>query len=472
MKFTSCITYVAVMLCLSTYAFSQETGDNLKYSIDEPDNFWVLEMVDSLRHETSLCSDCDSPPTFKRYVDKYGDVLYRLRYACDQRNSVIRIFDERGEPVTHCLVIDGVKDCNDFEAYSNFTFSPDLLDIWSCKRGFNCEAKDRLGLWRSYEINASGSECRDKVRELSISSDFERYSWYSSEGVISDEKEVPISYTGQYDIQVTDADGCINKKGEMIHVYQEKSIPVEGDKILCEDEITQLRSAGWEAYKWSNGDTTDHAVIEEPGSYQLEVTDELGCKDSINFEVVGVPERDVHIRAGEELFYIEQVIPVSLELDGLDYEDIKSISWTSTGDLTCDDCPTPFGKFEGDSDIQVLIEDRYSCFYEDDITVEPVGVYKDVYGANIFTPNGDGENDLFMIRSLDGAATVHYLTIYNRWGVPLHQVGLHQINDENFGWDGHNDGEPAPSGVYVYVAEVEFIDGSRQKITGDILLVN
>jgi len=458
------------MLCLSTYAFSQETGDNLKYSIDEPDNFWVLEMVDSLRHETSLCSDCDSPPTFKRYVDKYGDVLYRLRYACDQRNSVIRIFDERGEPVTHCLVIDGVKDCNDFEAYSNFTFSPDLLDIWSCKRGFNCEAKDRLGLWRSYEINASGSECRDKVRELSISSDFERYSWYSSEGVISDEKEVPISYTGQYDIQVTDADGCINKKGEMIHVYQEKSIPVEGDKILCEDEITQLRSAGWEAYKWSNGDTTDHAVIEEPGSYQLEVTDELGCK--INFEVVGVPERDVHIRAGEELFYIEQVIPVSLELDGLDYEDIKSISWTSTGDLTCDDCPTPFGKFEGDSDIQVLIEDRYSCFYEDDITVEPVGVYKDVYGANIFTPNGDGENDLFMIRSLDGAATVHYLTIYNRWGVPLHQVGLHQINDENFGWDGHNDGEPAPSGVYVYVAEVEFIDGSRQKITGDILLVN
>lgn len=472
MRFTTCITYIAVVLASYGAALGQEDLDNRKYSIDEPSNIWVLDMVDSLRNVTDLCSNCDSPPTFKRYIDKYGDVLYRLRYACDPRNSVIRIFDERGAPVTQCLVIDGVKDCNDFEAYSNFTFSPDLLDIWSCKRGFNCVAKDRLGLFRSYDINASGSECRDKVRELSINSEFVRYSWYSSEGVISDQKSVPIAYSGQYDIQVTDPDGCTNKKSEMIHVYQERSIPVEGDKILCEDEITQLRSSGYASYKWSNGDTTDHVVIEDPGSYLLEVTNELGCKDSINFEVVGVPHRDVDIRAGEESFFVDQVIPVSLELDGLDFEDIKSISWTSTGELTCDDCPTPFGKFGGESDIQVLIEDKYSCFYEDDITVEPVGVFKEVYGANIFTPNGDGENDLFMIRSLAGAATVHFLTIYNRWGVPLHQVGLHEINDENFGWDGMQDGAPAPTGVYVYVAEVEFIDGSRQKITGDILLVN
>ena len=453
MRFTTCITYIAVVLASYGAALGQEDLDNRKYSIDEPSNIWVLDMVDSLRNVTDLCSNCDSPPTFKRYIDKYGDVLYRLRYACDPRNSVIRIFDERGAPVTQCLVIDGVKDCNDFEAYSNFTFSPDLLDIWSCKRGFNCVAKDRLGLFRSYDINASGSECRDKVRELSINSEFVRYSWYSSEGVISDQKSVPIAYSGQYDIQVTDPDGCTNKKSEMIHVYQERSIPVEGDKILCEDEITQLRSSGYASYKWSNGDTTDHVVIEDPGSYLLEVTNELGCKDSINFEVVGVPHRDVDIRAGEESFFVDQVIPVSLELDGLDFEDIKSISWTSTGELTCDDCPTPFGKFGGESDIQVLIEDKYSCFYEDDITVEPVGVFKEVYGANIFTPNGDGENDLFMIRSLAGAATVHFLTIYNRWGVPLHQVGLHEINDENFGWDGMQDGAPAPTGCLLYTSD-------------------
>ena len=463
---------MTLLLLTSGRSYSQEGTENLKYSIDEPSNFWVLEMVDSLRFETDLCDNCDSPPTFIRYVDKYGAVLYRLRYACDNRNSVIRIYDERGNPVTHCIVKDGVKDCNDFEAYTNFTFSPDLLNVWSCKRGFNCVAKDRLGLFRSFKINATGSACTDKVRELSISTEFERYAWYSAEGVISDQKSVPVTYTGQYDIQVTDPDGCTNKKGDMIHVYQERSIPVEGDKILCNDEITHLRSEGYESYRWSNGDTTDHTIIEEPGSYQLEVTNELGCKNTLNFEVMGVPERDIRIRAGEELFYIDQVIPVSLELDGLDHEDIKSISWTSTGDLTCDDCLTPFGKFEGDSDIQVLVEDRYNCFYEHDITVEPVGVFKEVYGANIFTPNGDGENDIFTIRSREGAATVHHLTIYNRWGVPLHQVGKHEINDESFGWDGKQNGAPAPFGVYVYVAEVEFIDGSRQKITGDILLAN
>jgi len=46
------------------------------------------------------------------------------------------------------------------------------------------------------------------------------------------------------------------------------------------------------------------------------------------------------------------------------------------------------------------------------------------------------------------------------------------INDETFGWDGTTNGAPAPPGVYVYIAEVEFVDGSRKKITGDVLLVN
>ena len=168
MRFTYCITYLTLLLLTSGRSYSQEGTENLKYSIDEPSNFWVLEMVDSLRFETDLCDNCDSPPTFIRYVDKYGAVLYRLRYACDNRNSVIRIYDERGNPVTHCIVKDGVKDCNDFEAYTNFTFSPDLLNVWSCKRGFNCVAKDRLGLFRSFKINATGSACTDKVRELSI----------------------------------------------------------------------------------------------------------------------------------------------------------------------------------------------------------------------------------------------------------------------------------------------------------------
>lgn len=462
------ITYIAASAQnAGTHDFHKE-----RYAIEDPTNNWVLDMVDSLRFNTDLCNTCLSPPTFKRYVDESGQVLYRLRYACDNKSSVIRIYDETGEPVTHCIIEGDIRDCNDFEAYTNFTFSDDILDIWSCKRGFNCVAKDRLGLFRAFEIEASGSPCHDKIRELSTDDNFVTYQWQSQEGVISNFDMVSINYTGQYHLMVSDQDGCSTQKQEQIHVYEEKEIIVDGDRILCEDEHTELSTSGFASYVWSNGDTTDHTIVDQPGSYKVYTTSDIGCIDSLAIEVVGVPERDINIEAGEDLFYIDQVIPIHLEMEGWSTEDIKEITWSSTGELSCDDCPNPFGKFGGDSDIQVMIEDRYGCFYIDDITVSPAGVYKDVYGANIFTPNGDGENDLFRLRSLQGAATVHNLSIYNRWGVPIFEVGQHMINDERYGWDGTQKGEPAPPGVYVYIAKVEFVDGSTQTLTGDVLLVN
>ena len=37
-----------------------------------------------------------------------------------------------------------------------------------------------------------------------------------------------------------------------------------------------------------------------------------------------------------------------------------------------------------------------------------------IYAANIFTPNGDGDNDVFWIIAED--VTEYQLKIYNRWG--------------------------------------------------------
>ena len=453
-------------------AQSENRNNYSKYTIDEPSNAWILDMVDSIRYQTSLCETCLSPPTFKRFEDKFGRTLFRLRFACDRESSFIKIYDDAGGLIAHCIVGPDIHDCEDFEDYTNFAFTKNLLNIWSCKDGFYCPAKDSLGLFKQYDIVVSGSECVDKIRQLSVDATFSNYKWSNATGQEHAKRDLIADQSGMYGITVEDHDGCFNKKSQEVHVYVEKEIPITGSKVLCPDEITVLKSEGFQTYEWSTGETTAQIEVAEPGPISLTVTDDLGCMDSVSVEVISIEGRSVAVRAGEELFYRGQVIPIQLSLNNLESDDIKDIFWSSQGELTCDDCFTPFGKFSEDSEILVMITDQNDCVYEHAITVKPEAAYKDVYAANIFTPDGDGENDIFMLRSLEGAAIVHQFKVFNRWGMPIHNVGRHLINDESKGWDGTTqDGSQLATGVYIYIAEVEFVDGSVEQITGDILLV-
>jgi gliding motility-associated-like protein len=66
---------------------------------------------------------------------------------------------------------------------------------------------------------------------------------------------------------------------------------------------------------------------------------------------------------------------------------------------------------------------------------------------NVFSPNGDGANDVLNL-FFDWAEKVE-MTVLNRWG---NEVASLEIFDYNSGWNGklNNDGEDMPDGVYFY----------------------
>jgi len=67
---------------------------------------------------------------------------------------------------------------------------------------------------------------------------------------------------------------------------------------------------------------------------------------------------------------------------------------------------------------------------------------------NVFTPNGDGINDVFTI---DGKAITEFnLTIVNRWGNTIFES-----NDINTSWDGTADGTPCLDGTYFYIIKAK-----------------
>ena len=87
-----------------------------------------------------------------------------------------------------------------------------------------------------------------------------------------------------------------------------------------------------------------------------------------------------------------------------------------------------------------------------------------IFIPNAFTPNGDGENDYFKVRS--EIIIDLNMKIYNRWGELVFES-----NDINLGWDGRFRGVLQEQEVYVYVVEARFIDNSRQVLRGNLTLI-
>jgi len=89
---------------------------------------------------------------------------------------------------------------------------------------------------------------------------------------------------------------------------------------------------------------------------------------------------------------------------------------------------------------------------------------------NVFTPNGDGENDTFgpivTNENFEGSIEFKTFKVYNRWGNLVY-------NNENpdVGWDGNFEGVEAPSGVYAYYLNVEIDGCNTVSETGNITLI-
>ena len=107
------------------------------------------------------------------------------------------------------------------------------------------------------------------------------------------------------------------------------------------------------------------------------------------------------------------------------------------------------------------------CIRDSTIFVEK---NRDVYFPNVFTPNNDGSNDIFFPQSDDIVENIKTFQVYSRWGEVVYEVTDVMPNDISIGWDGTFKGQKLNPAVFVYYAEVEFIDGVTIIFKGDVAI--
>lgn len=88
-----------------------------------------------------------------------------------------------------------------------------------------------------------------------------------------------------------------------------------------------------------------------------------------------------------------------------------------------------------------------------------------IYVPKVFTPNGDGSNDVLK-PILVGISAFHYFNVYNRWGNLVFTT-----QDANHGWDGTFRGVPQPVETYLWIAEGIDINGKKIVAKGMTSLV-
>jgi gliding motility-associated-like protein len=299
-----------------------------------------------------------------------------------------------------------------------------------------------------------------------------QYSW--STGVNdSVAQELP---TGQYGVTVTDANGCQTLAGAFIAEPPRIDIVIDSTRdVICFGDATGsifYRGAGGSppfTYSIDGANFTEGLQFDNlpAGSYNLTIKDGRGCTRSVPTEIFQPAQ--LIVNAGNDtvvdLGFSTQLLATHQPLG-------KPVlhQWTPGESLSCQDCPSPIaGPLQSTTYLVTIIDDS-GCTATDQVEVL-VFLNRPVYVPNSFTPNGDGLNDRLTVFGGPSAQSVRKIQIYDRWGELVFEGKNLSLNDEALGWDGRHNGQLLNPGVFVYVAEIEFIDNSILEFEGDFTLL-
>lgn len=269
---------------------------------------------------------------------------------------------------------------------------------------------------------------------------------------------------GNYQVRVTDAQGCSVTKTVVVTQPPALVVVAEGDRSGCNETsglATAFASGGVPPYTYSWNDPqaqkSQTAVLLSTGTYQVMVNDANGCAE---LATAVVPEFEpLVLKAASE--------PDEGGPNGKAIVIVESGTWPYT--FSWKDYPST------DSVLTELLPGNYLAKVRDANDCEEVILIK-VGDATlcgevrtVISPNGDGLNEEFIIACLSRYYD-NKLEIYNRWGQLVYQTN--NYNDGNL-WRGTtNSGKPVPDGVYMYVFEyLDPVTNKREVRKGTVSVI-
>jgi hypothetical protein len=298
------------------------------------------------------------------------------------------------------------------------------------------------------------------------------YKWSTGAGSSSIEAAVP----GLYAVTITSPHGCT--ASDAIEVRAVK-LTAEADwqAPICAGDSTGTVSA-----KNIQGGSLPIQFMLDAGAAQsqpnfshvpaglhvLTISDSLNCRVKISKTLEDPTPFQLSLGPDQSI-----VIGDSLTLTSTANYTPVSFLWQPETGLSCTDCPSPIAAPMNPTTYTLAVTDALGCTAQDSILIQ-VLPRLDVFGPNVFLQDftNSGPNHYFTIYPSESATLIRRLTIYDRWGAIVFNRNNLLPGDRALQWDGTTrSGKLSESGVYIWVAEIEFTDRLVRTYSGDVTLL-
>ncbi len=300
------------------------------------------------------------------------------------------------------------------------------------------------------------------------------YLWNDANGTMD---TLAIGLTpGLATVTVTDENSCTMEGSVNIIEPAGLFINVTGvENVLCFGDATGSVSVaglgGVPGYSYSLDSlnfTTD-SILQDvaAGTFPVYVMDMEGCIATVDATITQ-PE-ELIVDAGRDTT-VNLGFPAKISSFVFPFQRPVAVTWSPVAVLDCRDCPsTTLVPLETDI-YTITVVDSTGCMATDSVTVR-VNKDRPIYIPNAFSPNFDGNNDIFTAYGNPGAQQIQLMRIYNRWGALMYEGKNLPLNSTTMGWNGVFKNQEMQPGVYVYYIIVDFIDGVSVAYEGDITIV-
>jgi hypothetical protein len=204
------------------------------------------------------------------------------------------------------------------------------------------------------------------------------------------------------------------------------------------------------------------------GKYTLYIKDGNSCVYQTDIDINEPPLLQVHIFSGKDIVKPGETFQLIAEVEP-EGTILKNISWRN---------PDLFPDMQ-QLEQTVRIYDSTTFYVQ--ITTPDGCTASDIYTQNVtkinyFIPNafkpGSNLNSFFTVFADEGIQSVVSLEVFDRWGTRVFNNYDFPPNYPEKGWDGRFKNKNAPNGVYFWTATLEFLDGKRTFLKGDVTLSN
>jgi len=381
-------------------------------------------------HELRVNWDAD-----KQELEVWFDCSFRLSYTGDIVNEIFG-----GDPEVFWGFTSATGGFNNHHevCFKYTTFLDGFEDVVICPGG-------------QFQLNIGGGAT---------------YEWTPATGLSNPNIPNPIAApdsTTTY--MVTAWDECNNPFFDTITVF------VDGDTVFFDlgPDTTVCAQGGYVLdatsfgdfsveYNWSNGATTPTLSPPQSGTYSVTVTIDDYCvsDDRVNIELLPRPYLNL---GNDQTLCLGESLVLDVENNSPDVTYLWQDGSTSPQYFVSE----PGGLYQvWASNICGTIQADILITYED---------CQEVFFPNVFSPNNDGINDVFLPFDGGDVENISLFQVFDRWGGLVFEARNFRPGNFEMGWDGKANGKPATPGVYAWMAEVFFRNGTREIREGSVTLI-